>query len=315
MDIKNLIALSMVKGIGPSFIKRNLSRIISDNSCVPLIRENKPDQETLVSQFLIDAENIITECELEGIEIITIISPSYPNNLKEISDPPSVLYLKGNKKLMHKSLAIIGTRKSTILGNTIASKLGKYFSQEFAICNGLVEGIDSSSIYVDGKVIPNTIGIISGGLCYKKTCTKEHVKIIDEVLASGGLIISEYPPYTKEDQYSGSKASRIQAGLSNGLILVQSSRDGGSKYTIATYAKLGRALGVIHYPSSEEYYTEVFSGNRLIVEKKYDGIAEMIGLKTKSKVNINSITVIESKEDYLVFKEKIESNISLNFKF
>lgn len=63
--------------------------------------------------------------------------------------------------------------------------------------------------------------------------------------------------------YSGSKASRIQAGLSHGLILVQSKIDGGSKYTLAKFAKLGRPIGVIHFPSSAEYQSESFGANRL----------------------------------------------------
>lgn len=83
------------------------------------------------------------------------------------------------------------------MGNRIAERLGGYFSQRFAICNGLVEGIDEHSIYVNGKVVPNAIGIISGGLCYKSTCSQNHIRVVEDVLKAGGLIISEYPPTKK----------------------------------------------------------------------------------------------------------------------
>lgn len=310
MDVRNIIALSMVKGIGSAFIKRNISRIASDIDCKSLIREYKPEQEDYIQHYLFEADKIINDCELAGIEIISILSSDYPKLLKEISDPPCVLYVKGNKNLLQKCIAIIGTRNSSSLGNKIAEKLGSFFSKEYSICNGLVEGIDEHSIYVNGVIIHNVIGIISGGLCYKETCTKKHASIIDDVLNGGGLIITEYPPHVKEDKYSGSKASRIQAGLSQGLILVQSNVDGGSKYTISSFSKLGRHLGIIHFPSSKEYNNENFSANILIANKKIEGIAEMIEIKNVAKINIKSITIIQSKNDYASFVKKMkESNV------
>ncbi len=316
MNITNLLVLSMVKGIGPAFIKRNLTRIMSDNDCLSLISEKKPDQVDYIPQLSAEAETIIADCKSEEIEMISIISSDYPKRLFEISDPPCILYLKGNKALLDKSMAIIGTRRSTAFGNKIAEKLGEYFSKKYAICNGLVEGIDEHSIYVDGTVLSNVVGIISGGLCYKETCSKTHVKVIEDVLSASGLIISEYAPHTKEDQFSGSKASRIQAGLSKGLILVQSSVDGGSKYTIASFAKLGRAMGIVHYPASNEYMSDSFSANRLIVEKKNEGVAEIINLKSTSKLNISSITIIESKNDYAAFSHQMDkTSQALNFGF
>lgn len=301
----------MIKGIGPAFIKRNLNRIASDSDCLSLINENKPDQSENIPTCLTEAAKILKDCEENGIEIVSILSSDYPSNLKEISDPPCLLFVKGNKNLLKKCIAIIGTRHSSELGNKIAEKLGEYFSKDYAICNGLVEGIDEHSIYVNGQILSNVIGIISGGLCYYETCSNNHKKVIEDVLNAGGLIITEYYPHVKEDQFSGSKASRIQAGLSHGLILVQSSIDGGSKYTIASFAKLGRALGVIHYPTSLEYNNESFGANRLIVEQKIEGIAKMINLKSVSKVNVKSITVLESKADYSSFVQEISKQCNL----
>ncbi|MCQ2235688.1 MAG: DNA-protecting protein DprA [Bacteroidales bacterium] len=301
----------MVKGIGPAFIKRNLIRIASYADCTSIVNENKPEQFENIQTYLGEADQIINDCRENGIEIVSILSSDYPSSLKEISDPPSLLFVKGNKDLLKRCIAIIGTRHSSQLGNKIAERLGEYFSKNYAICNGLVEGIDEHSIYVNGQILSNVVGIISGGLCFEETCSKNHTKVINDVLNSGGLIITEYYPHVKEDLYSGSKASRIQAGLSQGLILVQSSIDGGSKYTIASFAKLGRAMGVIHYPSSSEYSCESFGANRLIVEKKIEGIAKIANIKTVSKVNVKSITVLESKEDYSSFVQEISKQGNL----
>ena len=298
MDIRNLLILSMVKNIGPTFIKKNRIRLSQEYSCEPLVNEFRPEELYNLDQYAKAAEEIITDCKDHEIQIISILDEAYPSQLLEISDPPSLLFLKGNKSLLNRVIAIIGTRRSTELGNQIAERVGVYFSKQFSICNGLVEGIDEHAIYHNGKVSPNVVGIISGGLFYKETCTAHHVRVIEDVLNAGGLVISEFYPHQKEDRFSGSKASRIQAGLSDGLILVQSKVDGGSKYTLAKFAKLGRPIGVIHYPSSEEYNSDSFSANRLIVEKGKDGIAEMVGMKKASSVSVSGIVPLSSKADY-----------------
>ena len=298
MDIKNILILSMVKGIGPAFIKKNCHRLINDNSCVLLVGESKPEELDNLAGYAKAADEIISDCEANDIKMISIIDAEYPPQLKGIGDPPCILFFKGNQSLLKHVIAIIGTRHSSDMGNKIAERVGCYFSNYFSICNGLVEGIDEHSIYVEGKVLSNVVGIISGGLCYNETCSTHHINVINDVLNAGGLIISEHYPRQKEDMFSGSKASRIQAGLSQGLILVQSKVDGGSKYTLSKFAKLGRPIGVIHYPTSAEYKSDSFGANRLIVEKGKEGVAQIIGLKKTSSINTGQLIVLSSKEDY-----------------
>lgn len=310
MDIKNLLILSMVKNIGPAFIKKNLGRISQEDTCENIVREFKPEEMDNLDDYSKVADQIIDDCQTHNIKMISITDDAYPAQLAEISDPPSVIFIKGNKSLLTKAIAIIGTRHSSELGNKIAERVGRYFSDSYSICNGLVEGIDEHSVYINGHIINNVIGIISGGLIYKETCSSHHIKVIEDVLNAGGLIISEFFPRQKEDMYSGSKASRIQAGLSRGLVLVQSKADGGSKYTLAKFAKLGRPIGVIHYPSSEEYSTEIFGANRLIVEKGKEGLAQIIGLKKVSSLNVGNLITLASKDDYDAFTREMNKTKS-----
>lgn len=305
MDIKNLLILSMVKGIGPAFIKKNLNRISNESSVEKIILYTKPSEIENLDNYSCKADEIISDCRNNGIDLISVFDEGYPQQLLEISDPPCVLFMKGNRGLLNKVIAIIGTRKSSDLGNKIAERVGDYFSNWFSICNGLVEGIDEHSIYINGKVLSNVVGIISGGLCYKETCTSNHIKVIEDVLNAEGLVISEFYPRQKEDKFSGSKASRIQAGLSQGLILVQSSVDGGSKYTLAKYSKLGRPLGIIHFPNSEEYSSELFGANRLIAVNGKAGLAQMLELKKASSLNSGNIIVLKGREDYEIFVNEL----------
>lgn len=307
MDIKNILILSMVKGVGPAFLKKNYYRLIHEISCEQIVNEHKPEELDNIEKYAKVADGVISDCKANEISMVSIFDADYPKQLLEISDPPSILFMRGNRSLINNTIAIIGTRNSTALGNNIAERLGAFFSKYFSICNGLVEGIDEHSIYQNGVVLSNVVGVVSGGLCYDETCSTHHKKIINDVLKAGGLVVSEYFPYQKEDKFSGSKASRIQAGLSLGLILVQSKLDGGSKYTINTFSRLPRVLGVIHYPSSKEYESDFFEANRTIVNDGMSGVAKIVGSKTKNNISLSSIVPISRKEDYEIFKSEILS--------
>lgn len=315
MKTIDILALSMIKGIGNAFIKKNIDQIALSSSMEGFISTSGivVDDSSETDRLLERAEKILTECQEKGYTVVNISENAYPEQLKAISDPPAVLYLLGNTKLLYNTVAIIGTRNSTNLGNRIAERLGKFFSNYYSICNGLVEGIDAHAIYVDGKILSNVVGVISGGLNYNETCSESHAKTIEDVLNAGGLIVSEFEPSQKEDQYSGSRVSRIQAGLSSGLILVQSSIDGGSKYTVKAFSKLGRTFGFVHYPANREYYTQVFEVNRLISEKGLEGIASFIGQKTNKGLVFASIVKIEKKEDYETFIRFVSSRESMFF--
>lgn len=307
MDVKDLLILSMVKRIGPAYIKKNRARLMQSVSCDAIVREVNPDEIENLDAYFKAADEIIKDCRSNDIKMTSILDDDYPTTLAEIGDPPCVLFYKGNLELTNNAIAIVGTRRSTSLGNRIAERLGSYFASNYAICNGLVEGIDSSAISNLGQAKSNVVGVISGGLNYKETCSAAHCATIEKVIESGGLVVSEFYPNQKEDKFSGSKASRIQAGLSKGLILVQSSVDGGTKYTVSTFSKLNRPLGVISFQNSKEFQDDdSFGANRLIVNKGVQGVADFIGAKKLSSICIKDIVRIETKVDYERMEEAMK---------
>jgi DNA processing protein len=302
--IKNIIAFSQVKGIGASFMKQNIHLInnYKDNPEMLSSISNKVTISDLEANKIL-AEKIIKDCIENDIKILTFIDTEYPQRLLEIKDPPPVLYLKGNMDLLSKSIAIIGTRHSTELGNKIANKLGEYFSQNWAICNGLVEGIDKNTVLIKDEIIPNVIGVISGGLNFEKTSSKIIKELALKVLQNNGLLISENEPNKKEDQFSGSKASRIQAGLSRGLLLIQSKIDGGSKYTLKAFSELNRPIGVIEFTTNIEYQnSEEFGGNRLLLSEHKEGLIKMCDIKRKETIKVSLIIPVASTADYNSFE-------------
>lgn len=312
MNVRNLLILSMVKKIGPAFIKKNRLRLSQIDSCYEIVGEVNPEELGMLDVYAKAADEIIKDCSKNNIKMTSVLEDNYPSMLLEIGDPPSILFYKGDLGLAGNAVAIVGTRHSTELGNRIAERIGSYFASKYAICNGLVEGIDGSAISDINSIKGNIVGVISGGLNYKETCSAVHAKTIEKVIDSGGLVVSEFYPNQKEDKFSGSKASRIQAGLSKGLILVQSSVNGGSKYTMSAFSKLNRTIGIVSFKDSIEFQTEdCFSANRLIINKGVQGIADFIGAKKTSSVLVKDIVRIETKEDYAKMEVSMGETTSL----
>jgi len=303
----NILALSLIKGVGASFIKKNLPLIEQYSQSLDLLSMIGGKVSLQELEYNIPkAVLILKDCAENSIEVVSIVDNNYPHLLRLINDPPPILYLKGNTNLLPKAIAVIGTRKSNNLGNNIAYKVGEYFSKNWSICNGLVDGIDKHSILKENKIFDNVIGVISGGLNFNETSSLITRELCEKVLKNNGLLISENEPNKKEDRFSGSKASRIQAGLSNALILIQSDINGGSKYTLKSFAKTERPLGIINFKENKEYQNDdIFSANRLILEKGIEGIAEMCEIKKITEIRTKSIIPISKKSDYLTIEKEI----------
>lgn len=300
MKIEYIIAISKIKGIGDAFFKKNISRLRELSSIAELYSVDKRITQEAIDENLSYAQSVIEDCIKLEVSYKTIFDSDYPEKLFEINDPPAVLYFKGNLSLLNERIvSIIGTRKSTELGNKIATKIGEYFTHNAVVCNGLVDGIDRWVISNMPNENCNVVGVISGGLDYEFTSSSITKELANQVLNRGGLLVSESEPRKKEDQFSGSKASRIQAGLSSALILVQSSVTGGSKYTIKPFAKIGRKLCVVNMSNNQEFSNdESFGANRLLINKQITGLAEFCGLKDPKGIMLNRIEEISTKQDY-----------------
>ncbi|MCH3995745.1 MAG: DNA-protecting protein DprA [Prevotella sp.] len=310
MNTRILLAFSFVNELRSKgkFIKKYRNKILSCVSLEDLCGLYNHEKVITFSEKLCRADEIMSFCKESSIHIISILSPDYPLKLLDMNNPPIILFAKGNLELLNKRIiAIIGTRHSTDLGNAIANSVGHYFSKNNAICNGLVEGIDMYSVLDGTSTFMNVIGVLPGGVNYRKTCTRAHAMLIDKVYKNDGLLISEFTPNEPENKFSGAKASCLQAGISDALVLVQSSEKGGSKYTLRAFTKLSRPIGIISCKNSIEFQeSEAFNGNRLILDKKINGIKEFCEMKENIKTS--DIIALNNKSDYQYLLESIKNN-------
>jgi DNA processing protein len=310
------IALSYLKGIGPAFVKKvsTKSLFANDNIAKELIdllaANNKIYNAPDITDALENAKDVLFTCDKENIVTIPLTSEDYPKALFELADPPAVLYCKGNIKLFNSNIvSIIGSRKPNETGVRISERVGQFFlSQNWSICNGLAEGVDNCSIKISGEMQEGIIGVLAGGLNFNstKTLLKSTAENARLVLETNGLLVSEVKPNVKEDTFSVVKSCRIQAGLSKGLIIIQSSIDGGSKFATKAFCRTGRPLGVIH-PIAQDYDLPSYEANKMIIEARQEGLSKFIGL-AESKIETNSIFVIQNRSQYQGFVKLMSEN-------
>jgi len=304
-----IMALSTLKGIGPSFIKKVVTSqsFLSNNLCREILEivknGNKHIEAELIASAIENAHDTLLKCNLANIHVVDVTNPEYPSLLKEIKDPPPIIYCKGNLNLLNANiLCIIGTRKPNENGIKISERIGLHYANSgWTICNGLADGVDSFVIDSGGSNKPSVVGVLAGGLNYdaQKTLLTKTAKNATIVIENNGLLISEMPPDKKEDTFSVVKSCRIQAGISKGLILIQSGLEGGSRYTIKSFCETQRPLAVIN-PFKLDYNLESYSANAEIVKQGLEGLSNYTGLK-QNKILTSGIFVIKSKDDYETF--------------
>lgn len=178
------------------------------------------------------------------IEEIQINSKEYPKQLKSIYDPPLKLYVLGNKKLLQqKAIAIIGARKSTTYGKSIAYKIAKELSEKgINIISGLAIGIDTYA-HLGALNFGRTIAVLGSGI--DQIYPKENIELARKIIKLGGCIVSEYPEGMKPERLYFPQRNRIISGLSNGVLVVEASKTSGSLITVEFAIEQGREVFVV----------------------------------------------------------------------
>lgn len=311
--LRCLLALLEIKGVGPGAIKRNFARIQTSQSANEVLTAMLPaigDVDGSVWEAALSkGEQYLQQCAELGIAAIAFGDSRYPSSLMELGTPPAVLFCRGELSLLASPmLGVIGTRKANQFGETVAGRVGRHFSDKnVCLCNGLADGIDICSVTHDGSFLPGVIGVMACGLDLLE-CNLTSKRITERagnLLAAKGLLVSEFPPGFAEDQNSVIASCRLQAGLSQVLLLVQSSSDGGSRFTAGHFAKLPRKLAFIVPPEAQSSEA-AFGANQMLLKGR-DGLAEFVGLKT-SKTLKADLLPMRSKDDYDDVLRNLESN-------
>ncbi|MBO7662388.1 MAG: DNA-processing protein DprA [Clostridia bacterium] len=197
----------------------------------------------------------------DGIRTLTVCDPDYPDRLRQISDPPLILFYQGSLSApKSRTMAMIGSRRASSFGLRIAEATAEGLSKAgVTIASGLAYGIDSSSHQGCLKGSAPTIAVLGCGLDILYPSGNERLK--SRILDQGGLFLSEYPPGDKPLAHHFPVRNRIISGISQGVILIEARIQSGSMRTIDHALNQGREIFV--YPGNPE--SECFTLNHTLL--------------------------------------------------
>jgi len=194
------------------------------------------------------AERILADCQRLGQRILTMQDAEYPGRLKNIYDPPCLLYVKGRLPLFDEeaAVAVVGTRKCTPYGIACAEKLSYGLASGGAVVvSGLAKGIDTAALRGALRAGGMTVGVVGNGL---DVCYPRENRYLYEDVASAGVLLSEYPPGTEPAASHFPVRNRILSGLSLATLVVEAPERSGALITAETALEQGRDVFVVPGP-------------------------------------------------------------------
>ena len=197
-----------------------------------------------ISEIKEKAGRIDTTCRMLSIKWVTWNSADYPPLIREIYDPPSVIYYRGCLPNPEKSLlGMVGTRRPSQQASEQAYKIaGNIAMAGISVVSGLAAGIDAMSHR--GNLIANIPGFAVLGCGVDQVYPRANKPLAKRILDSGGALISEYPPGTAPSKWSFPARNRIIAALSRSVLIVEAPEKSGALITASFALEQGKDLWV-----------------------------------------------------------------------
>ena len=199
----------------------------------------------LKKEYRENLEKYIDYMQKNNIQIITIKDKEYPEKLKQIYDPPPVLFIKGKKEILNdKSIAVVGSRLCTNYGKEVSKNIAYNLSlNNINIISGLARGIDTYSHIGALRAKGKTIGVMGCGL--DRIYPEENKRLAEEIIKNDGAIVSEYIIGTKPFARNFPRRNRIISGLSDGLVVVEAKEKSGTLITVDFAIEQGKEIYVV----------------------------------------------------------------------
>ena len=194
------------------------------------------------------ADRILADCQRLDADILTIQDAGYPNRLRNIYDPPCLLYVRGRLPAFddEASVAVVGTRSCTPYGISSAEKLGYGLAAGGAVVvSGLARGVDSAALRGALRAGGTVTAVLGNGL--DVVYPPENQYLYEDVAAAGALI-SEYPPGTPPEAKHFPVRNRIMSGLCLGTLVVEAPARSGALITAGTALEQGRDVFAVPGP-------------------------------------------------------------------
>ncbi|WP_234452456.1 DNA-processing protein DprA [Pseudomonas sp. MF6747] len=299
---KKLLALSMLAGIGPAALKKvasvpNFEFLSVDeiaNVCVPLRKVLASSEAWELAYEQADAQ--VSLASKYESKIISALDDDYPHLLAATKDDPFIIYVRGELYACPlRSVAIIGTREPTPHGEVITRRVTEYFVEnQWSVVSGLALGCDGLAHKAALDSGGHTVAVLAHGL--QMIAPSQHRKLAEDILEGGGALISEYPFGRKVFSQQYVKRDRTQAGMAQGVVMIQSDVKGGSLHASRAALDYERWLAIPLPTSIDRNNKESkIMANLLIAEGEWVDKANLLKCKRE---HLNNIIVLRTKNDY-----------------
>ena len=284
---KHLLALNGTKGFGPKKIHAiasylleegngqlndvEMCELIADLIGRKAIKGVKQFEPSEFKSALIRAERILDQSAAIGISMISRYESLYPKALLDtVSEDgkesiPLFLFYRGDLSVTsRRSTAIIGTREPSSEGEKAGTYLAKVLAEKgFNIVSGLALGCDTAAHKgaLDGNGV--TTATLGGGL--DKVYPSENIELADKIVNAGGLLLSEYPVGEETSPYTLVARDRLQAALSQAVIVIQTDVNGGTMHAVNAASVVGKPIFAVEYRHNLE--SKYDGGNKYLVRK------------------------------------------------
>lgn len=292
-DLPYYVALSQAPGIGLKRFKVLVEHF--DSAKAVWTAPEKILQEILdpavfqkFRQFRADVDpgKLLANISAKDIQVVTLAEKTYPERLKQIFDPPPVLYIRGELRSEdNKALAVVGTRKITSYGREVTEMLVKELaSYKLTIVSGLARGVDSLAHRVALENGARTVAVLGSGV--DVIYPPENQKLASEITKNGALV-SEIPPGVAPSRGYFPARNRIISGMSLGVLITEADEKSGSLITAAAAIEQNREVFAVPGPIYSKLSngpTELIKQGAKLVSKAED-IIEELNIGETVKVN------------------------------
>lgn len=301
----SLLALSMLKGIGPAALKRvaAIERFWEQDitelcSAVPqLARALESGATAAWTKANEAADRQLEAAEKHRARILSPLDADYPCLLAETKDDPFLLFVQGMlTKAPEKSVAVIGTREPTLTGQVIAQRIALTFvEQGWSIVSGLAIGCDAIAHRTALEANGHTVAVLAHGL--QMIAPSRHKGLAAEILDAGGALVSEYPFGQGVQSQQFVKRDRTQAGMAQGVVMIQSDIKGGSLHASRAALDYKRWLAVPYpTPKDVQHGEPKVQGNLVIADGTNEERATLLRCPATA---LDRVLILRGREDIL----------------
>ncbi|CAN5376154.1 DNA-processing protein DprA [soil metagenome] len=320
--MRDWISLNMTPQVGPRAATKLLERFGSAESVFHATRSELASlrlraesvESILKREFHDKAQEEFEKVKEIGGDVLVLDDGSYPYLLREIDDPPITLYVKGDWQACFDApcVAVVGSRRCSTYGANASEMLSRDLAANgICIVSGLARGIDTAAHRgaIAGK--GRTIAVLGTGI--GQVYPKENAKLVDEILANGGAIVSQFPLETPPLSENFPYRNRIISGLSLGVLIIEASERSGSLITARLAMEQNREVLAVpgNITSKNSFGTNYLIKSGAALVQQWQDVVSALPSEISAAILPPKIDGTEAKSE-LRKQETIPSDLSEN---